>query len=579
MRRHFGIRFVICQFLFSGCLGAAVTLGVSPSSISLSGLASSNTPITSYSARVTATGTGSGALTVSTTPAFSWLSAWASSPTIAAGRGAVVIAVSADPGNGDLNTGTNSGSVTITSGTSSVTIKVTFSISSPPATISADQTCLAFSATLGGSSPATQALHVDSSNGLSVGLTATASTSSGGSWLKVSPGSTSTSATLTVTATVGALSANTYNGAIQIKPANGTSTLNVPVTMTVAATGSRGSLRIDGGCSTTLVFNESAGSTSPDARSAQLTATGTGVINFTVSPPSASWITSVSTTASDGTKVTKVTGGGPAVTVTVTVTPAGKQLVSDSPLTATVTISGDSGPPVTIIVVLTSQGTDIFASLPAPFSPLLAGQQSDANNIVVTTTNNNGTSVSVTPSTQDGAKWLVANSSSSKSNVNVPGTISVVVDAGSLRPGTYNGSVKLECQGAPCVPVLVTLTVTVTPPPNLMSDQSSLTFAAVLGGSPPTAKALQISASDGSALNFTLSPTTTGGTNWLAASSSRISTPAAVNVTATLGSLPVGTYNGTVNIQVSPSNNTQPLSIPVTFTVTRKLPSRHRPPR
>ena len=226
MRRHFGIKFVLCQFLFSGFLGAAVTLSVSPSSISLSGLASSNSPITSYSARVSATGTGSGALVVSTTPAFSWLSAWAGSSTIAAGGAAVVIAVSADPGSGDLNTGTNSGSVTITSGTSSVTIN----------------------------------------------------------------------------------------------------------------------------------------------------------------PPSASWV-SVNTGG-----ITKVTGGKDpgscttaspqCVTVNVTVTPTGKQLVSDGPLTATVTISGSSGPPVTIIVVLKSQGADIFASLPAPFSALLAGQQSDANNIV-----------------------------------------------------------------------------------------------------------------------------------------------------------------------------------------------------
>src|SRR5260370_5961934 len=159
MHHHFGIRLVLCHLVLSGFLGAAVTLSVSPRSISLSGVASANATITSYSDRVSARGSGSGALVVSTTPASSWLSAWAGSPTIAAGGAAVVIAVSADPGSGDLNTGTNSGSVTITSGTSSVTINVTLSITSPPATISAGQTCLSFSATLGGSSPATQPLN------------------------------------------------------------------------------------------------------------------------------------------------------------------------------------------------------------------------------------------------------------------------------------------------------------------------------------------------------------------------------------------------------------------------------------
>src|ERR1700674_4551291 len=174
MCRHFGIRHVACQLLFSGLLGAAVTLSVSPNNISLSGLADSNTPVTSYAAKVSATGSGSGSLNVSTTPASSWLYAWAGSPTIAAGGAAVVIAVSVSPGAGDLNAGANSGSVTITSGSSSVTVNVTFTRTTPPATISADQTCLSFSATTGGSSPATQTLLVDSSDSSSIGLTVTA---------------------------------------------------------------------------------------------------------------------------------------------------------------------------------------------------------------------------------------------------------------------------------------------------------------------------------------------------------------------------------------------------------------------
>lgn len=169
-------------------------------------------------------------------------------------------------------------------------------------TLGVDHTTLLFSATAGGSSPATQTLKVTASDNSAVGFTVTASTTSGGSWLQVSPGSANTTATLTVTVTLGALGANSYSGNIQIKPGNGAATVNVPVTFAVGS--APGSLRIDGGTSTTLSFSASAGDTSPTSDIANLTATGTADVTFKVNPPSASWVTV------DTGGITKVTGGG-----------------------------------------------------------------------------------------------------------------------------------------------------------------------------------------------------------------------------------------------------------------------------
>src|ERR1700755_2777889 len=113
MRLHIGKSLIVCQFLSSVLFGA-VTLSVSPSSISLSGAAGSTTPIINNSARVSAAGTGSGSLTVSVTPPSSWLTASAGASTITAGGAAVVITVTANPAS--LSAGARSGTVTITSG-------------------------------------------------------------------------------------------------------------------------------------------------------------------------------------------------------------------------------------------------------------------------------------------------------------------------------------------------------------------------------------------------------------------------------------------------------------------------------
>ncbi|MGA2590613.1 MAG: hypothetical protein ABSH32_11900 [Bryobacteraceae bacterium] len=94
---------------------------------------------------------------------------------------------------------------------------------------------ITFSYQSGGSQPLAQVLSIASS-GAAVSFTATASTTSGGNWLSVSPASGSTPGSLSVSVDTAGLSPNTYSGSIIITSAGAAnSPVNVPVTLVVSA--------------------------------------------------------------------------------------------------------------------------------------------------------------------------------------------------------------------------------------------------------------------------------------------------------------------------------------------------------
>src|SRR5271157_225854 len=166
---------------------------------------------------------------VSTTNGGSWLSA---SP--ASGTTPGTISVSVHPGSLGVNTYT--GAVTITPTTAHsgnpVTVTVTLTITNS-ATMTVTPGSLAFGFQLGGSQPGSQHLAVSATKPVS--FTASASTSSGGSWLSVTPTTgPTTPATLTVSANPGSLGVGTYRGSIVVTSSIGTVTILVTLTVTAS---------------------------------------------------------------------------------------------------------------------------------------------------------------------------------------------------------------------------------------------------------------------------------------------------------------------------------------------------------
>lgn len=100
------------------------------------------------------------------------------------------------------------------------------------------------------------------------------------------------------------------------------------------------------------------------------------------------------------------------------------------------------------------------------------------------------------------------------------------------------------------------------PSPNLVAVPSSFTFSSPPCTS-PVPKNLNITSSDGSALNWTAA----SNQSWLFFSANSGTTPSAINVFASGGvSSTPGTYTGTVTL-TAPGAANSPLSIPVTWTV------------
>jgi len=115
-----------------------------------------------------------------------------------------------------LTPGTYSGQISIIGSAGQSLIPVTLTVSNtPPLTLA--PTALTFNFQTGSASPAAQGIAVTTS-GTALNFTTSAATSSGGSWLAVTPASGSTPSQLSVTVNPSGLAAGTYSGTITVTP-------------------------------------------------------------------------------------------------------------------------------------------------------------------------------------------------------------------------------------------------------------------------------------------------------------------------------------------------------------------------
>lgn len=141
-------------------------------------------------------------------------------------------------------------------------------------------------------------------------------------------------------------------------------------------------------------------------------------------------------------------------------------------------------------------------------------------------------------------------------------TISVGVDRGTLnslltQPGVYEANLSVTAEGF--APLTIPVTLVVGGTFTLQAQPSSLIFDLLAG---MTSQTISLTATNSTALGFTINAATVTGGNWLSVTADSSFTPTALTVTANPGTLGLGSYNGTVT--VTPSLGT-PLTIPVTL--------------
>ncbi len=448
--------------------------------------------------------------------------------------------------------GTYEGTITVTAAGQSApqVVPVTFTVLAG-LTISASPTTLTFYHQINTTPPSAQTFKVASS-GTAFNFSAAAATVSGGNWLAVTPSSSSTPGTLSVSINPAGLSLGTYNATITLTSSAAlNSPLTVPVVLVVSA---NPFLKASPG---TLNFAAATGGALPAAQDIQISSTG-----------SALNITTAATTTSGGgwLSVTPATGLTP-VTISVAVNPTG---LPAGTYTGQVSIlsTGVSNSPLAIPVTLTVNSSVNLGSTPVAlnYSYQVGSAAPAAQNLTISSSGAS-LSFSATSATTTGGGWLAV----SPAGAVTPGTLSVSVNPASLAPGTYTGNVMVASTGATNSPFSIPVTLVVTSAVNLSLSPGALSFNYQLGGTAPSSQSLNVS-SGGTPLNFTTAASTASGGSWLSVTpSGGDTTPATLSVSVATAGLAAGTYSGTITV-AAPQAANSPQVVNVTYTVAAAIP-------
>ncbi len=256
--------------------------------------------------------------------------------------------------------------------------------------LSADPPSLTFTQPAAGTAPPSQTVQITSpvttvglvlGEATGVSFSASATTSSGGNWLSVTPTSGATPGTLTVSVNSNALPAGSYIGAVTLSAGGGTSPLTIPVNLIIGGTSPLSA------SPSSLTFTYAAGTSGAPGQNVQVLNSGGAVAftasassNITVTPSSGTTPGTISVGVASGLTVGSYTG-------TVTLTPAtGAPLII--PVTVNVTAQSQTNPAVTSIEnaasliagavapgeIVSIFGTNLGPSTPASFQLTSAGK-------------------------------------------------------------------------------------------------------------------------------------------------------------------------------------------------------------
>ncbi len=419
-----------------------------------------------------------------------------------------------------LAVGVYTGSVTVSAGGSSngsQTEAITLLVSAgPQVTISPGS--LSFSKQQGGSAAPPQSLTV--SDGAPTGFTASASSTGG--WLAVSPASSTTPTALAVSVSPSGLAPGTYGGNVAILSPAGVQ--NIPVTLVVAASST---VAVSPNF---LVFSYAIGGAAAPSQNLFFSG-GPAGSSFTATAASAgNWLTL-------GALAAPAPGG-----VSVSVNPAGLG-VGVYPGTIMVTESGGTpqNVPVTLIVTA-SQG---FSVSPSSLTfNAQSGATSGGTQFLNITAADSTTTFTATAS---GTSWLVLGTTGPFQ----AGQLAVSVNAVTLAPGTYVGHVTISGPSSsqmvtftgPSLTQIVTVTVLVAGSQAVTVSPTSLQINYQVGDPNPSVQPFFLT---GSASTFTASASSTA--NWLAVNPTFGSSPATLTALVSPGRLAPGSYTGTIQI-------------------------------
>lgn len=146
--------------------------------------------------------------------------------------------------------------------------------------------------------------------------------------------------------------------------------------------------------------------------------------------------------------------------------------------------------------------------------------------------------------------WVVA----TLSGGTAPATLSVTANPGSLVAGSYTANVPINAPGASNSLEVVAVNLTVSQSPVITPSATTITFNATAGAANPPATSITVTNGGGGQLTgLSLGPTNygAGANGWLTAALTGATAPTSINLSASIGSLPAGSYLASIPLQSS----------------------------
>ncbi|MBI3208485.1 MAG: hypothetical protein HYZ37_06245 [Candidatus Solibacter usitatus] len=466
-----------------------------------------------------------------------------------------IIAVNANSSGLAAGTYTSTISVLASGATTAITLPVTLIVTAAPA-LRLSMNNAVFNYQAGGSQSTIQTLGIDaSSTGAAFSYTVGVQATSGGTWLSASGQAGTTPSTITITANANGLAAGTYTGTVTFT-ATGQIGIAVPVTLNVSSAPFLLS------SPSILSFSGQTGGAAPSGQTLTITSTGAQApvtaTALTMNGTS-TWLTVNVATASTPTQFT------------VTVTQLG---LTDGTYYGAIRINSVptgsfSNGPIIIPVVFVVGPVGTLAAAPGPLSFLqFVGSAAPGPQTLNITSTGGTLSYSLSVSLLTGTNWLTV----SPTTGSTPGQTQVSVNAASLTPGTYTGSVIVTAQGATNSPLVIPVTLIVAVPPTITAAPTTLTFSSITNsattaGTAPSNQTIVVTSS-GINIPITAAVNLPTGQSWLTVTPASTTTQATLTVAVSLTNLAPGTYNGSITI----NTGLTPITIPVTLNYQLILP-------
>lgn len=501
---------------------------------------------------VTASNLGTDTASFIATNKASWILLTPNSGTAIAGQPGVSLTVGADPTN--LAPAVLFDSITFSGNfaTRRLYVKLTV-VPATPSTIQVLPATLSFNAVQNQLNvPAPQYLTMSNTGGGIMNWTMDTPIAD---WLSVTPtnGSAPPGGSLTVSITRTNLPAGSYSQTLYFRSATVT---NSPQTVTVTYTVASPQTAVINLSLTTFNFTSPQGGGQTPTQILIIRNTGTGGMNWSISPTSLpDWISlyptlgAISGSEPDTVYITALPGSKPVGTYTQMFQVSSGQ-ATNSPQSFTVNFTVT---PITQPVIVVSDTALNFTATQGG---------SDPPSKSLTVSNGDGGTLSWTINKKLNSTWLSVLPTTGTNT----GTVSVNAVVGSLIPNTYTDTLIVSGNASNSPQrVIVRLTVVPPPQPVLQVSTNLMTFAAVQGQGDPAPQTLTIwnGGPGGTTLNWSL----TSDQVWLFPANASGTNTGNVNVSISIANLNVGTHEGHFTI-TAPGAAGAPQTVTVALNIT-----------